>query len=295
MEHTDFAKAEQLAKDLLLDYKAMLLLTDGLRQGLKELADSFLDDGIDEVKDYIQKVTNNLCNTQEDLFFIAIQLQKYANLLKMAKQDHTVSFSINVPNLQEDPSFSPFCKDSVLAGFPRILSPHSIEDDLSATNPKFSHDNPDSPWNNNCQRCVCAYEARRRGYNVEALPLSSDYDPLLRVAAPDGWPYVFQNPKLIDCSANSGTAAKLNIEQQLEDWGDNARAIIRVKWKGPFGGGHVFIAERVNGVTRFIDPQDGDPDASTCFDYASGRHVLCMRIDNLAFSDAIRKCCQARR
>ena len=37
----------------------------------------------------------------------------------------------------------------------------------SASNPHFMEgDN----FNNNCQTCVVAYEARRRGYNVEAKP-----------------------------------------------------------------------------------------------------------------------------
>ena len=182
-----------------------------------------------------------------------------------------------------------------LSEYPLINGSHSIDEDLKATNPHFSSSDPDSPWNNNCQRCVCAYEARRRGYDVEAQPIPSgtDYLPVMR--HPNGWPSVFERAKLIDCSANSGTGAAINIENQMEEWGYNSRAIVRVRWKAEFGGGgHVFIAERTNGITRFIDPQNGETNASSYFNFAYGNDVFCMRIDNIAFSEKIQQCCSSR-
>lgn len=182
--------------------------------------------------------------------------------------------------------------NSTMAEYPIISGAHTIEDDLIATNPNYSDTDLDSPWNNNCQRCVSAYEARRRGFDVEAQPIPSGWDSLPIMRHPNGWPSVYEGAKLIDCSANSGTGAAINIESQMEEWGNDARAIVRVRWKG--GGGHVFIAERTNGMTRFIDPQNGETDARSYFDIAKGSEVFCMRIDNLPFSERIHQCCSSR-
>ena len=39
--------------------------------------------------------------------------------------------------------------NSTMSEYPTISGAHSIEDDLIATNPNYSHTDPDSPWNNN--------------------------------------------------------------------------------------------------------------------------------------------------
>lgn len=176
-----------------------------------------------------------------------------------------------------------------------IIGAHSIEMDLIATNPNFTYTYEETPWNNNCQRCVSAYEARRRGYDVEAQPRPSGNDTLPFTLHPQGWPSVYKDAQLIDCSANSGTAAAMNVEQMMESWGSDCRAIVRVGWKEEEGGGgHVFIAERTNGITRFIDPQNGNVDASSYFNFAKGQDLYCMRIDNLDFTDRIHQCCQPK-
>ncbi len=177
-----------------------------------------------------------------------------------------------------------------MSRYPTLLGNHSIEDDLKATNPNYSHTDPDSPWNNNCQRCVAVYEARRRGYDATAQPLSDENDPLMIMNHPNGWPKIFRGGKLEDCSGNSGTQGRQNVEDLAASWGENGRGIVRVRWR--MGGGHVFIVERVNGITRFVDPQSGEADASAHFNFAKGSDMFCMRIDNLDFSDSIHKCCQ---
>ena len=200
--------------------------------------------------------------------------------------------------LSDAPSFdNPFSSglNSTMTKYPTISGTPSIEDDLIATNPNYSQTDPDSPWNNNCQRCVSAYEARRRGFDVEAQPIPSGMDSLPIMRHPNGWPSVYEGAELIDCSANSGTGAAINIENQMEEWGSDVRAIVRVRWKPENGGGgHVFIAERTNGTTRFIDPQNGETDARSYFDFAKGSEVFCMRIDNLPFSERIHQCCSSR-
>lgn len=166
-----------------------------------------------------------------------------------------------------------------------ITFPHSMMDDLKATNPNWRED---SPWDINCQRCVSAYEARRRGYDVTAAPLLDRNDTLQIMRHPNGWPSVYQGAELIDCTAASGTGSATLVEDKMAEWGDGARAIVRVRWK--LGGGHVFIAERVNGETVFLDPQRGTRDVDYYFESAKGNGTFCVRIDNLPFTARIHDC-----
>jgi len=169
--------------------------------------------------------------------------------------------------------------------YTHITSPHSMIDDLKATNPNWRED---SPWDVNCQRCVSAYEARRRGYDVTAAPLLNHNDTLQIMRHPNGWPSVYQGAELIDCTSASGTGSATLVEDKMAEWGDGARAIVRVRWK--MGGGHVFIAERVNGKTVFLDPQRGTENVDYYFESAKGNGTFCVRIDNLPFTARIHDC-----
>lgn len=174
-------------------------------------------------------------------------------------------------------------------GFKAIKGEHTREDDMKATNPKFSTNN--KKYTHNCQRCVSAYEARRRGFDVTAKPRILDgSDTLPYMTNPRGWPTVYKNFNLISCSSNTGLNTGKKVIKQMEQWGDGARAIVRVQWKD--GGGHVFIAEQVNGKTIFIDPQSNNPNVEFYFEYAKKDKTFVMRIDNLEFTDLIKECCE---
>ena len=106
-------------------------------------------------------------------------------------------------------------------------------------------------------------------------------------------PYEGASPQNV--SANSGTQVEMNIDSMMETWGDGSRAIVCVQWKDECGGGgHAFIAERVNGKTRFIDPQTGNTNAGDYFLDAKGSGAWCGRIDNLPFTARIHECCQSK-
>ena len=71
----------------------------------------------------------------------------------------------------------------------------SITEAIKATNPQFLTHNP--AFMENCQRCVSAYEARRRGYDAIAKPRILDgTDYLPYVDNEKGWPAVYQDYKL---------------------------------------------------------------------------------------------------
>ena len=63
-----------------------------------------------------------------------------------------------------------YSREAKMIGAKRIKGEHTREQDLKAVNPNFVPGR-NGEWENNCQRCVAAYEARRRGINVTAKPL----------------------------------------------------------------------------------------------------------------------------
>lgn len=85
MQCTDYAKVRQLAKDILVEYKQMALLSGGLQNKLKVLEGTFLDDGIDQVKDYTTRLINGLVSAQNAFFSVANELTEYARLLEAGK------------------------------------------------------------------------------------------------------------------------------------------------------------------------------------------------------------------
>ena len=150
---------------------------------------------------------------------------------------------------------------------------------LEGTNPNY-HLGPE--WQVNCQRCVPAYEMRRRGLEVTAYPSTYGSNHLSH------YPFdVWKNPDV----RTSYSDGKSDIEQAMALWGDGARAQIVVVWDDGFGtSGHTFMAEQKAGRTVFFDPQTNNQDVSKYFkDVIPGKTRFC-RIDNLETSSRISEC-----
>lgn len=142
----------------------------------------------------------------------------------------------------------------------------------AGTNPHYSSEY--DAYSSNCQRCVLAYEARRRGYDVTALPTYSG--DLL----PYGKDYLrgLSNPKTVDVGKS-----KTKIENEMRSYGKGARAIIGVR-RG--NNGHVFIAENMNGNIVYIDPQSNKRYNGLSLAKVSGATVT--RVDDQAFTEYAR-------
>lgn len=171
------------------------------------------------------------------------------------------------------------------------LIKHEIQDCYNTTNPKY---NLGTEYKVNCQRCVSAYEARRRGIDVTAKAAIMDgTDTLPYMMNPKGWANVYENglESLETVKGLTGKKIKDNICSMMREYGDGARAIIRVQWQGR-NSGHVFIAEQVNGVTQFIDPQSSTRNVSSYFNKGMIKpsSTRLLRIDNKRFTDLIEKC-----
>lgn len=140
------------------------------------------------------------------------------------------------------------------------------------TNP---HYNPRySAYSSNCQRCVLAYEARRRGYDVTALPTYRG-DML-----PAGRDYLrgLSSPNTVDVGKS-----RSRLEGQMAAYGNGARAIVHVR-QGR--NGHVFIAENVRGRINYVDPQTNKRYSGINLKHVSGAQVT--RIDDQRFTEYAR-------
>lgn len=167
--------------------------------------------------------------------------------------------------------------------------------DKGNSNPLYILNNKEYTWN--CQRCVWAYELRRRGYDVIASERISSGDTLPIMTNKNGWANVAKNGInwLESMKSSTGNGCKKNIESYMQTYGDGARAIVRVQWQ-QYSGGHVFIAEQVGNNTRFIDPQSGDTDVSRYFGKGMIKpsQTYLLRIDNKEITSLISKCVKGK-
>lgn len=165
----------------------------------------------------------------------------------------------------------------------------SMGDAMLGSNPHYSGDYRE--YSQNCQRVVVAYEARRRGYDVTALP-TYDGDKLNQVAYNDTkngvargrWMGAFQGADPVNVSGHTGKAVMNNIDNQMKNYGEGSRGVVQIFYKN--GGGHVFNVERKNGKTNYIEAQTGKvKDFGSTLQNVKVGNVALVRTDNLKFSD----------
>lgn len=150
-------------------------------------------------------------------------------------------------------------------GFKAIQGKHDISDDIGTSqNPTCNPNFVTGRWGytQNCQRCVQAYEFRRRGYNVIATERPIKDNAIVWgcecFTDANGNPVKFvfeQTPSM--------------IKRVLDSAPDGSRYTIYVQWEGWGNGAHVFVAEKENGVVHYIDPQIGNMDATDYFNRGS--------------------------
>lgn len=179
-----------------------------------------------------------------------------------------------------------------------IAEEHAIEQDAEKVNPNYQQG---WEYQNNCQRCVIAAEARRRGLDVEALPRLNQNDPLAMAFSNAGIVSVFQNATVDDfiwCGGDTPQETQENIEQRMLEFGEGARAIIRVFWKR--GSGHVFNIEVHDGKVTFYDAQNPNRSAKDffalvrCGKMAGILAPSILRVDKRKFTNRLLECCKSR-
>ena len=82
-------------------------------------------------------------------------------------------------------------------------------------------------YSENCQRVVVALEARFRGYDVIASPTyKGDTAP-----NSGNWLKYFENAKSEYVGHTTANATQRALENKMKEYGDGARAVMRLKWK----------------------------------------------------------------
>lgn len=128
---------------------------------------------------------------------------------------------------------------------------------LPLTNPNF---HSSSAYQDNCQRCVWAFEMLRRGYSVEAesSDSSSDYTGSFQdirnfwFSAKNAKPEQYMR---LDQMYQSVDDQYAMVEQKMREWGEGSRAILGNVWK--HGSGHIWNVEYSGGKVHYYDGQIG--------------------------------------
>ena len=168
------------------------------------------------------------------------------------------------------------------SGFKRQAHFLTSDENILATNPNY---NLGLEYQQNCQRCVPAYEMRMRGFDVIAKPV---YDLATDDFANNHWTEAFQGVKI---EKNLSGTGKEDIINLMSEWGDGARAEVYVKWES--GGSHVFVAENRNDYIHFLDPQTGQLNVEYYFESVKEGFTKLLRMNNLEINDKnIKWCCK---
>lgn len=116
-------------------------------------------------------------------------------------------------------------------------------------------------YRNNCQSCVVAYEARLRGYDVEAVGRTKKIPEQEKLArnAETAWidPATGKAPTVLhnDPKTNTAKQATKWLDQNVEEGG---RYEFSHGWKGTNGyNGHIVTVSKQGGSLSIFDPQNG--------------------------------------
>ena len=192
------------------------------------------------------------------------------------------------PNFQKNIA-GPKVSDTLKEAIGKKGAPINMERAYKDANPNYDNTGSFDEYNMNCQRCVVAYELRRRGYDVTALPTyDGDKLPqskLIGNISWDRWQGAFRSAKPVSVRAETSETVVKNIEKRMKSYGNGARGVISITYKNSRIG-HVFNVEQRKGKTYFVDAQDGKRVwAKNFMDIVDKSTVTLTRIDNLRLSD----------
>lgn len=166
-------------------------------------------------------------------------------------------------------------------------APMSMTQAYFDANPYYSDDY--NEFSMNCQRCVFAYELRRRGYDVEALPTyENDEMPM-----GGNWQRAMSGMTEQNVGKTTEGATLKAIESQMKDWGDGSRAILRLRWAGFPPSGHVINVEYSNGKLNVWDAQSNARETGTAYlkkylHFTTLSGTTLFRTDNANITDDMR-------
>ena len=163
--------------------------------------------------------------------------------------------------------------EEMLPNLKRKTSVMTPNEDMAACNPKYSKG---GVYRNNCISCALAYDLRRRGYDVEAMPI--DTTSAVNGSLPVQLGF-YKGEKLESFEVpNDPDVAVKQFTENVVGYGDGSRGMLRIRWKN--GDGHAVVWE-VDGNSLVIrDPQNNT--IVDLFDYIRRAQTFYyFRTDNL--------------
>ena len=153
-------------------------------------------------------------------------------------------------------------------------------------------------YTSNCQRCIIAYEMRRRGYDVEANKYLGNKDQIYNVRLSCGRAFLdfdsMRDIKNYDVQPSgekySSRGALIHaMEKDMKAEGEGARFALIWHWKNS-NFGHTVNAEVIDGEVKIFDSQDNTQ--STIKDLINNKSIRattlrCVRLDNKILSNRL--------
>ena len=122
-------------------------------------------------------------------------------------------------------------------------------EDMAACNPKYSKG---GVYKNNCISCALAYDLRRRGYDIESMPIDTTRATNGSLPVQLGF-YKDEKLEIFEVPEDPDIAMK-QFANRILKYGDGSRGMLRIRWKN--GDGHVVIWEIDGGSVIIRDPQN---------------------------------------
>ena len=178
-------------------------------------------------------------------------------------------------------------------------TPTTPDEDQALINPNYTGEY-DDPYTNNCAYCTTAYDLRRRGYDVEALPYDESIQPPTDI---EGLSRLYQDTTVDDWSKT--TVLDVDSDAEGDEWTvnkqyseaikslwtelpDGSYGQLSVVWK--MGGGHSLVWEKTDGEVTIRDCQTNEAfmlnEKAHEFSYLTNA-VYAIRTDNREPSEEI--------
>lgn len=157
-----------------------------------------------------------------------------------------------------------------------IMTPNG---DMAACNRQYSKG---GVYKNNCISCALAYDLRRRGYDVEAMPIDTTSATNGSLPVQLGF-YKGEKLEMFEVPSDDEAAMK-QFSDHILKYGDGSRGLLRIRWKN--GDGHAAIWEVSGDAVVIRDPQN-----NTIVDLSDylrrAKTFYYFRTDNLKLTDKV--------
>ena len=210
--------------------------------------------------DYIQEIQKfNPYHGKDGRFASSTGYASFTIRTKDPKKQHMADMAIAREKERHAAQMAnPTNDPDTIAGVKRGKPMTHEQADQGNANPNHGKDRG---YSVNCQSCVVAYEARLRGYDVEAKPKTGNNT--IQNSLSKDQKIAWKDPKTGETAKEINNPPNINRQTQVKKWlNDNmeegARYAFSHGWKGTDGmRGHVICATKEGGNIKLFDPQNG--------------------------------------